>query len=719
MRLKKVFLYKIIFLSAAISFAFIPPMPDEGMYPLPMIRQLNLNEAGLKISVDEIYNPEKPSLIDALVRVDGCTGSFVSEEGLILTNHHCSFSAVQKVSTTEQNYLETGFKAGSKEEEIPADLTCRITVGYEDVSGKVLAAADKETGFAERAEAITKIRKELAEQAEETDPSIKAEVAEMFAGESYILFKYKIINDVRLVYIPPRTIGEFGGETDNWIWPRHTGDFAFLRAYVAPDGSSAKYSEDNVPYKPKRFLQVSASGASENDFVFLLGYPGRTFKHQPSYFLEYQNEILLPYISRLFDFIIKRYEDEAETDEEFALSSASFVKSMANVTKNFKGKKQGIKRLNLIGQRKNEENRLQEFVNSNKELQENYGNILNDIGEVYADKMDSGRRALFFSQLSSRVYLYRLAESYVHFHEDIRKPDSERRTRFQEKNLPNLQADLRNLYANMNVEVDRDVFYKMLQDAANTPELAALEPIAAFMEAMAPEDQIKRFVYNSYETSVVMDSGKFISLFNKEIDEEVNDAFINFVKYIEEAEEIETAREKEREGKLNLLLPQYMNLKREWQQKTFIPDANGTLRLTYGYVRGYSPSDAVYYSPFTTRSGVLEKAAPEGDYQLEQHIIGSFLEKDNTRFMKPELKDVPVALIYNTDTSGGNSGSPILNADGEVVGVNFDRVFEATINDFTWSEEYSRSIGVDIRYILWVTEKIGGAGYLLTEMGID
>ena len=240
--------------------AVIPTIPDEGMYPLSEIRKLDLNSAGLKIDIDEVYNPDGVSLTDALVRIGGCTGSFVSEEGLILTNHHCSFGAVQKVSTVENNYLENGLVAKTREEEIPAaGLTCRITVSYEDVSTKILSAANSVNDFTERINAISAAIKQIVSEEEKKDSTIKAEVSEMFAGQSYVLFRYKTINDIRLVYVPPRSIGEFGGESDNWVWPRHTGDFSFLRAYVAPDGSPASYSKDNVPYHPKKYLTVNTN----------------------------------------------------------------------------------------------------------------------------------------------------------------------------------------------------------------------------------------------------------------------------------------------------------------------------------------------------------------------------------------------------------------------------------------------------------------------------
>jgi len=249
-------LFIIIIFSGTISF-----IPEEGMYPLSEIHKLNLNEAGLKISVDEVYNPDGISIIDGLVKVGGCSGSFVSEEGLIITNHHCVFGSVQRASTLENNHLENGFLAKTREEEIVAEgLACHITESYEDVSEKILKAAEEADDISKRSELIEKKIKEIVKDEEKKDSTIKAEVSEMFTGQSYVLFRYKIINDVRLVYVPPRNIGEFGGESDNWIWPRHTGDFSFVRAYVAPDGTPGKYSPNNIPFKPKRFIKVNPNG---------------------------------------------------------------------------------------------------------------------------------------------------------------------------------------------------------------------------------------------------------------------------------------------------------------------------------------------------------------------------------------------------------------------------------------------------------------------------
>jgi len=716
--LSSIFFSSIIFLSLVLSFGYIPSRPDEGMFPLSEIKYLNLNEKGLKISVDEIYNPNGVSLVDALVRIGGCTGSFVSDEGLIITNHHCVFGIVSNASTVENNYLENGFLAETREKELPAKgLSCRITDSYEDVSVEVLEAANTEDDISKRTTAISSKIKEIVDREQKKDSTIIAEVSEMFVGEQYILFRYKTINDLRLVYVPPRNIGEFGGEADNWVWPRHNGDFSFVRAYVAPDGANAKYSKENIPYHPKKFLQVNPDGIAEGDFVFILGYPGRTYKHQPSQFLIMQEKYQLPYIQNTFAWLINLYEKRGENDPEFALGIADEIKGLANTEKNYRGKMQGLERLQLVKKKQDEEKQLQQFIDSDPQLKAKYGNILSDINDVYKGIFDSGRRSLVLAMLSRNVNYYRLAELFIDYKNEMLKPENERKTIYKENKRDDLYSTITNLYNNVMPDLEPQILNKILNDASNFDELKDIEPFKSFVI----EKDKQGFINDLYEESFIKNSKEYFELLedNDETLEDINDPYINLVRETVKLSDNERKKYQLSSGELNILLAKLNDVKKLWLKKLFVPDANSTLRLTYGYVRGYFPADATYYAPNTTITGMIQKGKEKGEYELNKKVKELYAKKDYGNFIDKKLNDLPVAFIYNLDTSGGNSGSPIMDAYGRLVGVNFDRAFEATINDYTWSEKYSRSIGVDIRFVLWVTQKVGGADFLLKEMGVN
>ncbi len=713
---------KISILTALVSFAFISFNPDEGMYPLTGIRSLDLKNAGLRIPVDEVYDPNGVSLVDALVNLGGCTGSFVSPEGLIITNHHCAFGAVQRASTTIHNYLEDGFLARTKSEEIPAGgITCKITQSYEDVSEEILKSANAVEDISAREKAIENKIKEIVTREQEKDSTIEAEVSEMFVGETYILFRYKVIKDLRLVYVPPRAIGEFGGESDNWVWPRHNGDFSFMRAYVAPDGSSAEYSEKNVPYHPKKFIQVNPKGVDDGDFVFILGYPARTFKHQPSQFLKYQYEFQLPYIQELYSGLINLYKERGSNDSQFTLKFASKIKGLANTEKNYRGQLIGLERLKLIEKKQNEEKQLEEFINSNPGLKEKYGKVLSRIDYVYKDIFSDGILPLFLSQLKRQIDLYKLGEKFICYKEARQEREAQKKDIYKGVNFPKLKKQIDDLYSEYYSETDKKIMKKIINDGIKHNEISALQPLAVFARSMSPVDRVNSFADYLYDSTFLNNEEKYISFLQNDKTNlsDISDPYINFVKQMLNIQESYNKRNEEREGKLNLLLAQFMDAKKLWLRKSFVPDANQTLRLTYGYIKGYSPTDAVYYEPITTLKGIIEKGKESGDYKLPEKIKELYNKKDFGQFADNKYKDVPVAILYNTDTSGGNSGSPVMDAYGKLIGVNFDRPFEATINDYEWSPDYSRSIGVDIRYILWVTQKIGGADYLLKEMGIQ
>ncbi len=696
-------------------------LAGEGMWPLSEIRQLDLKKKGLKIDPSRIYNPQGVSLIDAIVKVGGCTGSFVSPNGLILTNHHCAYRAAQSASTPEHDYIRNGFLAASREEEIPAKgYTVRITESYRDVSEEVLSAVTPGMDFAARTRAIQRKIKEIVARAEREHPGKRAEVAEMFIGKTYVLFLYTYLKDVRLVYVPPRSIGEFGGEEDNWMWPRHTGDFSFLRVYVAPDGSPAEYSPQNVPYHPRKYLQVNPQGVDEGDFVFILGYPGRTYRHRTSYFLAFEEEIRLPCVANLYDWQIRVMEKAGQNDREVMLKHLSRIKGRANVMKNYRGKLLGLKRLHLVERKREEEKALQAFIDADPARKAKYGELLAAIGRVYQERRQSAQRNLILDYLPRSSNLFNFALTIYRASNERAKPDLEREPAFMDRNYPRTKERILLALKDYYEPTDRILLKDMLLRASRLPEGQRIQVLDEMIGQEDPEAAIDRLLDAMYARTMLNKERIVYAALEQPVEslKILDDPFINLAKNLYPVyQELKKERER-RKGELDPLLAKLVEVKKQFLQKKFVPDANGTLRLTYGHIRGYSPRDAVYYQPISTLRGVVEKTTGEEPFDTPADLLALIEKKDFGRFQLKRLGSVPVGILYDTDTTGGNSGSPILDARGRLIGVNFDRAFEATINDYAWSEEYSRSIGVDIRYVLWVTQKFGGADWLLQEMGV-
>ncbi|MBI9070860.1 MAG: S46 family peptidase [Melioribacteraceae bacterium] len=696
-----------------------PSAPEEGMYPLSEVGKLDLVKAGLKIDPQELYNPNGTSLIDALVNIGGCTGSFVSEDGLVITNHHCAFGAISRASTPETNFLSDGFVAKDKSEEIPAKgYTVRIMESYKDVSEEILEAVADIEDLAERSREIGKKMRELAEEANDEENSIEARVSEMFLGQTYVLFKYRIIKDVRLVYAPPQSIGNFGGETDNWMWPRHTGDFSFMRAYVAPDGSAAEYSAENIPFKPKKFLKVNPNGVQEGDFTFILGYPGRTYRHLPSQFLEYQQDYHLPYIADLYEWIIEQLEDISADDETLQLEVASYKKGLANTSKNYRGKMLGINRIGLVDKKIAEEEAIAEFINSDDVLKEKYSTLFSDIDSVYSGIFKNAEANLWFGRITRFSTSLNISNFLLTYLEEMKKPNLERKSAYRDENVKKTIGRLNRTFSMYYPDLEERLLFRMLTEALNFEGEVKIE---AVNNNFTNEDEIEDFINSVVLDTKLTDKEFILALLEKPIEEieKFEDPMLTFASELKTQLDALDEESDMADGALSKLSPKLIEVKKAWKKTSFIPDANSTLRLTYGYIKGYSPADATYYSPITTLDGVIDKANQGGEYEIPEQLRELYESKDYGRFVDKKLGSVPVAILYNMDTTGGNSGSPILNANGELIGVNFDRAFEATINDYAWNESYSRSIGVDIRYVLWITQKIGNGGYLLKEMGVE
>ncbi len=715
-----------ILMWAAVS--AMPAQSEEGMYPISDIGNLGLMEKGLEIAPSVIFDPAGNCLLDGICRVNGCTGSFVSAAGLIITNHHCAYRAIQTASSPQQDLLQDGFAAADQAAEIPAPgYTVRITESWRDVSADVLSVVTPQMSFTERTQAVERRTKQIEKDAETSNPAIRAEVAEMFAGKTYVLFEYTFIRDVRLVFAPPSSIGNFGGEADNWEWPRHTGDFSFMRAYVSPQGSSADYAEENVPYRPKRFIQVAPQGVAENDFVFLLGYPGRTSRHKTAAFLEYEANVRLPFLVELYQWQIDVMETMGHTDRGVALKHAARMRSLANVEKRSRGQLQGLRRAGILARRQAEEARLQAYIQSEPQLQEKYGHVLQEIAQAYQDQASTAATELALGNLTSVCRALNFAFTVYDAASEREKPDLEREVAFMDRNYDRTVQNLMLSVKDWHPPTDQILMQGMLERLAETGarELTVLQ--AAWGE---PSSQ---FVAGAFQKTRMGDPVFLADCLTRTPAQlaAIEDPFLQlavglYPEYLRLRE-----LEKQRSGQLDQLYGALIDVKQQFLKTDFVPDANGTLRMTFGRVEGYSPQDAVLKTPITTLSGVMEKTTGVPPFVTPEPVQTMYRARDFGRFAIPlkragasldpanETTDIPVALLYSTDTTGGNSGSPVLNARGQLVGVNFDRAFEATINDFAWDQSYSRSIGVDIRYALWITGKVYGANHLLSEMGVD
>ncbi|MFO7653513.1 MAG: S46 family peptidase [Candidatus Krumholzibacteriia bacterium] len=692
---------------------------EEGMYPMSDLGRLDLQAEGLAIPTEAIYNPDGLSLVDGICKVGGCTGAFVSDRGLILTNHHCAYRAVQTASTPEHDYLAEGFSAATDADELPAaGYTVRITEWYEDVSAEVLSAIVEGMGPQERSKAVETRSNEIVLRTEAAHPGLRAEVSEMFTGKTYVLFVYTYLRDVRLVYAPPKAVGNFGGEPDNWMWPRHSGDFSFLRAYVAPDGSPAAFAAENVPYRPRKHLTVQANGVRPDDFVFLFGYPGRTYRHRTSHFLAHEAEVRMPAVVNYYGWQIRALEALGEGDRAAELKLSSRVRSLANVWKNYRGKLLGVDRLQLVARKQAEEADLQRFIEADPQRAERYGDLLAGIDAFYAERAQDVVFDLWLSWLRSHVATVRLAFAAYDAAQERLLPEAEREQAYQDRNLDQTRRDLEIARANAVAAADRIVLLELLRRGGSLP---AAREIEVFDGLLGDENAAAAVVWvdELLADTRVHEPGVLEAALEQgpqEIAARDDPAFRLAVAIRPLVEQRREAAET-RQGRLDELYARLYDVKQEFEGEHFVPDANGTLRLTWGRVEGYTPRDAIWYQPFTTLAGLLEKATGEEPFRVPEPMRDLIVAGEHGGLADEALGDVPVNVLYSTDTTGGSSGSPVLDAHGRLVAVNFDRAWEATINDFAWDRSYSRSIGVDIRYVLWVAGVYGGQTRLLEEMG--
>ena len=711
---------KIVF-TICIFFLFVfSASAQEGMWLLNQIDKLDLNKHGLQIDVNKVYSPGNPGLYSAVVQLGGGTASFVSPNGLLVTNHHVAYTALQRAASKDNNYIENGFLARTNADEIQAQgYQARLMLEMKDVTSEVLEAVK---GISDPGERVDKINKKIAEMTEaitKGKDDTEANIAEMYNGNQYVLFVSKVFKDVRLVYSPPLSIGNYGGETDNWMWPRHTGDFSFMRVYVSPDGAGKEYSRDNIPYKPQVWLKVANDFLKDKDFTFIIGYPGNTTRYRSSNSVDWNQNINYPFAIKNFKEIISLLEEKTKDDPEGKIKVANLIKGLANAMKNYEGKLAGMKKTNYLQKKYEFEKEFMNWINSSPERVSKYGDLIGKEKIEYDILFKTKSRDNVFGIFQGLAGLpVTLASQIYLVSTQLTKPENERLPGMTERNINQMIENLPLRFSGYYEPADKALFIRALKMASQLPpdqKIKGLEYIFA-NNSMT----IEQFADNAFKNTKLTDAEFAKTLFKITPSEltGLNDPFINLaISLAPESEEIQKSGQKFG-ANVNNIRKEYMNAIYEWKGAGLYPDANGTIRFTWGPVSGYKPADAVWYYPFTTLKGVIEKNSDAEPFNAPAGLVELYNNKDFGQWKNPELNDVPIAFTHICDITGGNSGSPVLNAKGEIAGIAFDGNYEAMISDWQYDYDLQRTISVDIHYVLFITEKFGKAGFILDEMGV-
>jgi hypothetical protein len=691
------------------------------MWQMSQLGQLDLQEKGIRLQDNEIFSPDKPALYNAIVQVGGGTGSFISPDGLIITNHHVAYTALQRASSVTNDYLNDGFTALEKKYEIEAPgYQAQLLSEMKDVTEEVMAAAKGISDPVEKDKKINAKISEMTEKIEKDKVDIRATITEMYNGRQYVLFVYKLIKDLRIVYAPPMAIGNYGGETDNWMWPRHTGDFSFLRAYVAPDGTGKEYNAENIPYHPKVWLKVATEPIKDGDMTFVIGFPGFTTRYRDSNSAKWNLTYNYPFSIETFSEIINILHETTKNDPEGWLKVASLEKGLANGMKKNQGIVDGMKKTNYIQKKLDFEKEFLAWANSDPARKQKYGSLIEDSRKEYdilhntVDKdnvLGATQGGIGGTMLGIANQLYRTAN-------EMSKPAKDRDPGYDEKNVEKQLGKLHYTYANYYEPADKAILEYILNLASKLPSdqrINGLEPVLT-----NKNQPVEKFVDEAYRNSKLSDLEYTKTLFKmspKEL-EALNDPFINLA--ISLYPEIKESEKASNAFAANItdIRKLYIEALYEWKGGNLYPDANGTMRFTYGPIRGYDPADAVTYHPFTSLKGVIDKNTGKEPFNAPDGLVSLYKNKDFGRWMDPVRKDVPVAFTHMADITGGNSGSPVMNAKGEIIGVVFDGNYEAMISDWQYDYDIQRTISVDIRYVMFILDKFSNAGFLLKEMGV-
>ncbi|MCU0226839.1 MAG: S46 family peptidase [Bryobacterales bacterium] len=696
---------------------------EEGKWTPSQMLEIDassLQAMGLQIHPKALWDPASGSgLLSAAINISGCSASFITETGLIATNHHCLFGVLQEHSTRERDIITQGFLARQRSQELPGRTT-RVTVprAFVDVTAEMEAAARDASDDLARQAALDRKQKELV-AACEAKPNRRCRLASFDGGVQYILQELLELRDVRLVYAPPRAIGEYGGETDNWMWPRHTGDFSIARAYVAPNGEPADYNAANVPYRPAHFLKIAQRPLSEGDFVMVLGYPGLTYRSLLGEEMRERRDRFFPRRVELFGEWIGLLEAISQESEEGRIAVAADLKSLLNRFKNAEGQLDGFRRGDLLTKQLTAETEVLTWAGNRAEWQPAlaaHRELLRHVEE----RLTTWERDFLFSNVGVGAKSLSMAHTLVRLAAERAKPDMQRDEAYMERNLPRLLATLERQQKSYFAAADKRMLQVFVHRARALPSGQRIAAIDALFPASISTQEVVAAIDALYANTQVLDLDKRMTMARESTAQlrARKDALLDLAFAIEA--QMEGYREAERrwEGTVSRLRPAWRKAVMAHAGKPIAPDANGTLRVSFAHVRGYSPRDAVVYTPFTTLRGVLEKHTGKEPFDVPARVLEAARQQRLGRWKDAALNDVAVNFLATGDTTGGNSGSPMVNGYGELVGLNFDRVWENVANDFGYNPAIARNVSVDIRYLLWTLEEIDHATELLAELGV-
>ncbi len=686
---------------------------DEGMFTPDQIASLPLKKLGSKLRAEEIYNSAGGGLSEAIVRLSwptgGCTGEFVSPEGLILTNHHCGFDGVVTASTTEKDLIETGFKADNRAGEFPAKgYSITITERVEDVTAKVKTGTEGLSGDALNS-ALTKNAATL-QSVEQTKAPAGTTIRIQMLNNGYYFYLYQTrqIKDIRVVYVPPRNIGVFGGDPDNFEWTRHTGDYSFLRAYVAADGTPAEYAANNVPYKPKKFLTISLNGLKENDFVMVLGYPGSTTRYREASSIQYARDASYPFLAGWLRARSDALKMIGETDEEKRIELQSDIASFDNAFKVYDGGALRLKLANVVEQRQAEEAQFTKWIAQNPERQKKYGHVLSEIAALTGESNKFAKRDVIVARIPEPG-MGVFNQIYAAANQKKALSDQERQAKYDE--IQKALADRETIY-------EREMLKFFLRSFAELPAGQKFDWAEQYFKDKGNRKAAEAKFATDIAEGKYWNAETLAALYGPQTMEyrpERDDprAFAIALAKEKEAAATRAAAFGSKIGPLRLLYEQGIA---EMTGKVHYPDANSSLRFSYGYIKGYSPREAEFRTPFTTMKGMLEKDTGVNPFDMPPKLKELQAAKDFGRY--GEGDSVVVNFLSTNDIIGGNSGSPVLNANGEQVGIVFDGNYEGLGNGFFYDPNRNRTISVDIRFVLFVTEKFGNAKWVVDEIKV-